>query len=506
MKLTPFLFSRRKATTPMTTNAILHITETDWKRLRAHLLQPDGLERAGFAQLGRSEHAGCIGYFLHHLDSIADEECAQQHATVVEPEPLAVLDAFAKYAKSAAAALMHLHSHPFTDRASFSGVDDANLPKTARDLAGYLRTVGSHQPSRFVRLVVGRSEDGFTAEVMDGNGRIVEVIKEIRIVGASGLRTIRRWTEKRAVIELASDERERLDRNLNWLGEAGQHRIAQTHVAIVGLGGLGSELLKACRGLGFRRYTLVDHDRVEASNLNRLPWSRADVGRLKVEVARDFILGAIPDASVELVPMQVGSERAADALAKSDVLVACLDNDFARLQVQDVAARHLRPLLDMGSGITLRPGSREVDGMGGQVSFHIPGGPCLACQGLDPSQVIDPEHAEVRRSVGYVQGTDETPASVVTINSVVAALGADTLMKWLTGFSTPPTWLRYDLLTHCAIPMKFAARRDCPICGDGGVMGLGESCNAPMPALTSPADFFRKKPVIAPSHCPEPVN
>lgn len=506
MNLMPSSLSRRKATTPMTSNAILHITETDWKRLREHLLQPDSLERAGFAQLGRAVHSGCVEYFLHRLDPVADENCAQQHATIVEPEPLVVLDIFAAYAKSAAAALMHLHSHPFTDRASFSGVDDANLPRTARDLAGYLKTARSNQPPRFIRFVAGRSEDGFTAEVMDGSGCTVEVITEIRIVGASGLRTIRRWTEKCAVIEFASDERERLDRNLNWLGEAGQRRIAQTHVAIVGLGGLGAEILKACRGLGFRHYTLVDHDRVEASNLNRLPWSRADAGRLKVDVARDFILGAIPDASVELVPVQVGSERAAEALAKSDVIVACLDNDYARLQVQNVAARHLRPLLDMGSGITLRPGTREVDGMGGQVSLHIPGGPCLACQGLDASQVIDPEHAEVRRSVGYVQGTNETPASVVTINSVVAALGADTLMKWLTGFSAPPAWLRYDLLTHRAIPMKFVARHDCPICGEDGIMGLGEQVAAPQPAPTAAGDFFRKKKTALPLPTPEPVN
>jgi len=490
----------------MTPNAVLHCTETDWKRLRTHLLRDDHLERAGFAQLGRAEYAGRIEYFLHRFDPVADENCAQQHATVVEPEPLTVLGVFADYARSAAAALMHLHSHPFTERATFSGVDDANLPQTARDLAGYLQAARSTQPRRFTRLVVGRAEDGFSAEVMDETGRITEVITEIRIAGESGLRTVRRWTEKSVAVELASNERARLDRNLNWLGEAGQQRIAQTHLAIVGLGGLGAELLKSCRGLGFRRYTLVDHDRIEASNLNRLPWSLADVGRLKVEVARDFILAAIPDATVELVPETVGSERAAQSLAQADLIVACLDNDFARLQVQDVAARHLRPLLDMGSGITLRPGTREVDGMGGQVSFHIPGGPCLACQGLDASQVVDPEHAQVRRSIGYVQGTNETPASVVTINSMVAALGADTLMKWLTGFSAPPTWLRYDLLTHRAIPMKFVARRDCPICGEGGIMGLGARVAAPLPTPTAAADFFRKKQPALPLPTPELVN
>ena len=490
----------------MTSPAVLHCTETDWKRLRAHLLRPDHLERAGFAQLGRAEHAGRIEYFLHRFDPVADEDCAQQHRTVVEPEPLTVLGAFGDYAGSNAAALMHLHSHPFTEHATFSGVDDAHLPQTARDLAGYLRTARSTQPCRFARFVAGRAGNGFTAEIMDETGRVIEEIAEIRIVGGSGLRAIPRWTVKSAAHELASTERERLDRNLSWLGEAGQQRIAQTHLAIVGLGGLGAELLKSCRGLGFRRYTLVDHDRLEATNLNRLPWALADVGRLKVEVARDFILAAIPDASVELVPEPVGSERAAQSLAQADLIVACLDNDFARLQVQDLAARHLRALLDMGSGITLRPGTREVEGMGGQLSFHIPGAPCLVCQGLDASQVIDPEHAEVRRSIGYVQGTDETPASVVTINAVVAALGADTLMKWLTGFSAPPTWLRYDLLAHRAIPMQFVARRDCPICGEGGLMGLGERLTAPLPAPSAAGSFFRKKAPPIPLAIPEPVN
>ncbi len=490
----------------MIPNAVLHCTEAHWKRLRAHLLREDGLERAGFAQLGRNEHSGRVEYFLHRFDPIADEDCAQQHATVVEPEPLTVLGIFADYGRSAAAALMHLHSHPFTERASFSGVDDAHLPQTARDLAGYLQAARSPQPRRFARLVVGRAEDGFTAEVMDETGRVVEVITEVRVVGASGRRTVRRWTENAAATELAGDERARLDRNLSWLGEVGQQRIAQTHVAIVGLGGLGAEMLKSCRGLGFQRYTLVDHDRVEASNLNRLPWSLSDVGRLKVEVARDFILGAIPAATVAVVAETVGSVSAGNALVQADLIVACLDNDFARLQVQDLAARHLRPLLDMGSGITLRPGTREVDGMGGQVSFHVPGGACLACQGLDAGQVVDPEHAEVRRSIGYVQGTDETPASVVTINAVVAALGADTLMKWLTGFSAPPTWLRYDLLAHRAIPMQFVARHDCPICGEGGLMGLGERLTAPLPAPSAAGNFFRKKAPPIPLSIPEPVN
>jgi molybdopterin/thiamine biosynthesis adenylyltransferase len=487
-------FGRNQLQVPHVT---LSCTESDWQRIRDHLLKPDALERAGFGLVGRAQYGKRSEYFLHRFDPVADGDCDQQHSAVVEPKPLVVLGAFDRYARSPAAGLVHLHSHPFCERANFSGIDDAHLPQTARDLAGYLRVAKSSQPARFLRWVTGKAEDGFTIEVLGEDGRKVEAIDEVCVVGPKGIQRIRRSSRQSVgkLNGLYDDDKRRLDRNVAWLGAAGQERIVQTHVAIVGLGGLGSEVAKACRGLGFRQYTLVDHDRIELSNLNRLPWARSDIGRLKVDVVRGFLHDAVPEAVVNVIREPVGTESARTAIADADIIISCLDNDFARLQVQDISARYLRPLLDMGSGITLQTGSARVEGMGGQLSFHIPGGPCLACQGLNPAHALDPEHVAMRRHLGYIQGTDQTPASVVTINAIIAALGVDTLMKWLTGFSSFPSWLRYDLLSHQAIPMKFVTRPDCPICGENGVIGLGACATLPlMPRAEKFDDFFRKSP------------
>jgi hypothetical protein len=100
----------------------------------------------------------------------------------------------------------------------------------------------------------------------------------------------------------------------------------------------------------------------------------------------------------------------------------------------------------------------------------------------------------VRRALGYVQGTVETPASVVTINAIVAAIGADALIKWITGFSKTPRWLRYDLLAHQSTSLNFASRPGCPICGEEGLMGLGAEEETPLLPLNpgNGASFFAR--------------
>ncbi|MCX6925396.1 MAG: ThiF family adenylyltransferase, partial [Verrucomicrobia bacterium] len=323
----------------------------------------------------------------------------------------------------------------------------------------------------------------------------------------SGLRRINRFNAEESLAkrtlspplsEVNELDVERLDRNLRFLGEQGQRRITATTLAVCGLGGAGTELLKNCRGLGFQHYILIDMDRVESSNLNRLIWSRNDVGRYKTEVALEFVHAVDPQADVTALTVPVSHPRAQEALLKADFIVNALDNDAARLEVQIIAARHLKPLLDLGSGITLCPGTQQIASMGGQVSFYVPGGPCLLCQGLDPRSILSPEHRAQRRSLGYVEGTNETPPSVVTVNAVIAGIASDILMKYVTGFSAVPTWIRYDLLRHTTAQLHFTRRFDCPICGAEGVEGLGADGEQPLlPPHTYAERAFFEPPSIS---------
>ena len=147
-------------------------------------------------------------------------------------------------------------------------------------------------------------------------------------------------------------------------------------------------------------------------------------------------------------------------------------------------------MLDLGSGIALKAGHREVTGMGGQAIFYAPGEACLVCQGLDPA-TIEPRHIrKLYRQIGYVQNTDETPVSVVTINSVMGGIAGDIIMKYLTGFSSVPSWVAYDLLGHTTQTLSMERRSDCPICGEDGIEGLGTDTTKPIEARCQPVRSF----------------
>ena len=87
---------------------------------------------------------------------------------------------------------------------------------------------------------------------------------------------------------------------LGEIGPEGQARLAAASVLVVGAGGLGCPVLHYLVGAGVGRITLVDHDTVEVTNLHRQPLYRmSDIGRLKVEAARDALQGFNPEVQIE---------------------------------------------------------------------------------------------------------------------------------------------------------------------------------------------------------------
>lgn len=469
-------------------------TARDFQTLRAHLLRSDNLERAGFWLLGHARVGERLELYAHHALLPDDSQYAQQGQAIVQPHPLYVLQTFRTLIQNQAAGYLHAHSHPFTRHAQFSPIDDQYLPGMRKGLVNYLRAVGSAPSPYFVRLVCGQAETGFSAECFTLEGQRVGAVDEWRVVGPRGIRRLSSLPRK--PLSPCEPIPERFDRNVRWLGRAGQETLARTRLGIVGAGGLGAFLAAYAVGLGFREITLIDPDRVEVTNLNRLiGLTPKEIGLAKVDaLARRLAMG---DHGLRLRPLQarIQDEIAYKALLQCDVMVCGVDDDAARLEAQLLAARHLKPLLDLGSGVQLAPGERRVRAMGGQMRFYVPGGPCLVCQGLDPSRIVPREIREAQRAIGYIQGTDEPLPSAITINGAVAALGMDTLVKYLTGFAPAATFLRLDLLNNQIHQLSFASRPDCSICGQEGVQGAG--CSTAAVATPDPAVLRRHRLELA---------
>lgn len=480
--------------------ARLVFKETDFRSFRDQLLQPDRLERASFLLLGKRKcRDGMMELYVHQMLNPQDGDYAQQHGAVVEPKADFILETFKRFAQSGVPGYLHAHSHPFSERARFSSTDDRYFPGALKSLKNYMWLTHQRQEFIFVRLVYGQAEEGFSAECFDASGSHLANVEEIRLVGPSGLKTLQLGqSQESAAVD--AEMLTRFDRNVRFLGEAGQARIIQTHLAICGVGGLGSFALACAKGLGFRKITIIDPDRIEETNLNRLLGAtQKDLGKPKVNVMTRELKRY--DARLEVRPRfgRVQDEPAREALLDADVIISCPDNDAARLEAQVLAARYLKPLMDLGSGIFLDEG-RRVREMGGQIAFYFPGGPCLLCQGLDPSKIISEQIREVQRAVGYIAGTDETPPSVITLNAVIAGLGMDLLTRYLTGFARVPICLKYDLLRHQALELNFRKRRNCPLCGEDGIEGKGDELEKPLPSNIEPAHkherLGRAKPFI----------
>src|SRR3990170_2679570 len=487
--------------------AAIVFKEEDFKIFRTHLLREDGLERAAFLFLGKGLSNSTRVFYVHKLMLPEDSDYRIQHSSEVEPKTEFVLKSFSEFLRSDVAAYMHAHSHPFSIHASFSGVDNSSFPGMVRSLKGYLQLLDSEIEPVVLRIVCGTKEDGFTAECVDSKGEQLAVVNEIRVIGHGGIKRIkaksnegffRKWIpwsngveDNNNLFKNTDLDLNQFDRNIRWLGEMGQRAISDAHLAVCGVGGIGSIVVAQARGLGFRKITLIDHDRVEETNLNRLVGAcKKDIGKFKVDIMKREIERYDSGIQVSAYPVNVQSEEAHRAIIDSDMVINALDDDAARMEVQILSARYLKPLLDLGAGIILGEDRKTVRSMGGQVIFYIPGEACLVCQGLNPSKIVSRDIRELQRSVGYVQGTDETPPSVVTINSIIAGIGMDLVCRYLTGFAATPTYIHYDCLKHIPATLQFRRKKDCYICGDDGIEGKGDEVVKPMSCTENPGELL----------------
>ncbi|OWY13421.1 thiamine biosynthesis protein ThiF [Thioclava sp. JM3] len=130
------------------------------------------------------------------------------------------------------------------------------------------------------------------------------------------------------------------------IGAAGQAKLAAAHVAVIGAGGLGCPVLQYLAGAGVGRLTIFDSDMVEESNLHRQPLYRmADLGRPKVEAARDALRALNPQIAVEARATALGPQRAEKIAAEADLVIDAADSFAVSYILSDACLRAQTPLI-----------------------------------------------------------------------------------------------------------------------------------------------------------------
>lgn len=242
----------------------------------------------------------------------------------------------------------------------------------------------------------------------------------------------------------------RFERQIELFGEAGQSKIASTNVAIIGLGGTGSHVAQQLAYLGVQRYSLVDRDKVETSNLNRLIGATPEdvaAARPKVEIAERVIRGVATDSTVTKVEASFITEEGFSAVRQADFVFGCVDRDAARMILNEVCQAYNRPYIDIATDID----RSDPRNFGGRLVFSGKGMEgCIYCRG-----VLDQDAIRMALSSEGQLQEDEAiygvrrdalgrgGPSVVGLNGVLASLAVNEFMVARTGIRAPRMYLEY---------------------------------------------------------------
>jgi hypothetical protein len=271
------------------------------------------------------------------------------------------------------------------------------------------------------------------------------------------------------------------DRSIRFFGEVGQDRLRSASVSIVGVGGLGTHVVQQLALLGVGQLTLIDHELLEETNLNRYIGARPqDVGMPKTEIGRRIALTCRPEIKVHVVPAKLQTHEAFDALRKSAFIFGCLDNEGARLVLTEFCAVYDVRYADLATEIL--PGSTLE--YGGRVFVSWAQSGCLVCLGaldLDEaaSDLASPESRRDREDIYGVPSDAITGAgpAVVSLNGVIASLGVTEFMLGLTGIRNPQSFLVYRGSRGVVSVNADAPSPDCYYCDHVRGSGDGASLN-----------------------------
>ncbi|MGQ0383433.1 MAG: ThiF family adenylyltransferase [Gammaproteobacteria bacterium] len=272
---------------------------------------------------------------------------------------------------------------------------------------------------------------------------------------------------------------------LPGIGPAGQRRLSEATVGVIGAGGLGCAVLSTLAGAGVGTLVVVDHDVVEPANLHRQPlYTPADAGRPKAEAAARRLAAYNPTIRVLPQVREFGTDNAGEIVAGCDLLVDCSDNFATKFRVNDAAVRAGKP--------AVLASVYQYEGQL-QVVRADTGGSCLRCQW--PEATRD----------GLVGNCRETGV-LGPVPAVLGQLQAMEVLKLLLGLTGQlrDQVLLVDLL-DCS-QRRIAAPRD-PRCAGACVRvaaadaGAGDSLEVRLLIAEAAARGFRIIDIREPEEC-----
>jgi len=405
----------------------LTLTDGQHAELQAHLFPGDGNEAVALLLCGRSVGTERTRLVVRSIHLVPYNICERTPDSVTWPTDMlpGLLEQAVKYGWS----LFKIHGHVRFDR--FSEIDDA----ADRDLFPGLHVWAGGPHGSLIMLDRGRMFGRCVTE----NGTFVPLC-HVNVVGDD----LDYWPTLGRVSPVPEHAR----RVAQSFGSGTFEQLQRLRIAVVGCSGTGSvvidQLSRNCVG----ELVLVDPDRVEDKNLNRIVNSRrADAvhARFKVEVLAAAIEALEFGTRVEQYPVSLFAPEAIKAVASCDVVFGCMDSIDGRHLLNRLATFYQLAYFDLGVKLEA-DGKGGVDQVCGTVHYLKPGGSSLLSRNVYTLEQVraaglyrsDPAAYRDLRERGYIKGVPEDRPAVIQLNSLIASLAVNELLARLHPYRLDP--------------------------------------------------------------------
>jgi ThiF family/Prokaryotic homologs of the JAB domain len=396
--------------------------------LKAHLYPGDGREAAAILLCARAP--GSRARLLVRELMVVPHDMCRSRAPDAITWPGEYLEKAIDIAEANALAILPIHSHP-GGLFAFSQHDDASDRAV---MASLFQACGDRHGSAIM------TPDGAVRARVYAPDLTAQDLPLVSAVGDD----IRYWWS-----EDSGTRRRPVAFTSAMIGELG--RLC---AVVIGVSGTGSLVAEQLARLGFGRVILIDFDRVESKNLNRIVNTRiidAVQRRLKVEMFADSVAGYGGDAVAVPIAASVTTRQAIEAVGASDVLFSCVDTLEARQIADLMASAFLVPLFDVGVVIPVRKDGSGVTiaDVCGRIDYVQPGGSTLLDRGVyNPVQVraeylrrTAPDAHRQELEAGYIKGLVEEAPAVITLNMRAASASVNEFIARAYPFRLEPNRL-----------------------------------------------------------------
>lgn len=456
----------------MTAPISLSMTGDQHEHLKQFLFPGDGKEAVAIVLCGRRDGDRRHRLTVRVIEEIPYDVCSTRTPLQVTWPP----DLIAPLLDRASAerlSVVKIHSHPggFT---SFSGTDDKGDKKLLPMIRGWVEADVPHGSA--VMLPSGE----MFGRVLGTDGRF-EPMALINVVGDD----LHFWYADAGSVELPSF----VASHAQAFDEGTFKQMRRLSIAIIGCSGTGSPVVEQCMRLGAGELVLVDDDRIEDRNINRILNSTmqdARDARLKVDVLADAIERTDLGTRVIRLTKNLRDPEVIRIVAQCDLVIGCMDTIDGRFLLNTLATYYTLPYLDIGvrlDSVRSGPDQGRIREICGSVHYLQPGRSSLMGRGLFTMAEVaaaglrrnDPTaHAEQVRD-GYIAGAAAHRPAVISVNTFAASLAVTELLARLHPFREEPN------SSHATTTFSFASMEliteeegvPCPILYDR--VGIGDA-------------------------------